>query len=241
MDKEILLQVENRLDYRFTNPELLERALRHSSLADSRLDSNERLEFLGDSVLGMVVCRTLFDKFPDYLEGDLTKIKSVIVSRKACSHVARSLDLTLFIQVGKGTEQTRAIGGSIAAGTLEAIIAAIYLDGGWEAAESMILKWFEPLIDKIDADQHHNNFKSILQQYCQKEFNSTPYYELLDEKGPDHNKCFEVGVVIQHHRYPSAWGITKKDAEQQAAQNALEELGIIQITDEGPALESTSL
>lgn len=240
MISDILPQVETHLDYHFKNPELLELALRHSSLADSRLDSNERLEFLGDSVLGMVICRALFDLFPDYLEGDLTKIKSVIVSRKTCAHIARSLELPQFTQVGKGTDQTRAVGGSIAAGTLEAVIAAIYLDGGWEAAETVILKWFQPIIEKINADQHHDNFKSVLQQYCQREFNTTPYYELLDEKGPDHNKCFEIGVVVRNTRYPSAWGVTKKDAEQKAALNALEEMGLIQVT-EDPSVEQPSL
>jgi ribonuclease-3 len=232
MDKETLLQVETRLGYHFKNPELLDRSLRHSSQADDRLESNERLEFLGDSVLGLVICRTLFDRFPGYLEGDLTKIKSMIVSRKTCAHIARSLHLHQFVRVGKGTDQTKAVGGSIAAGVLEAVIAAIYIDGGWAETEAVILNWFGPLIEKVNANQHHNNFKSILQQYCQREFNSTPHYELLDEKGPDHNKCFEIGVVIRNTRYPSAWGVTKKDAEQRAAQNTLVELGLLQVAED---------
>ena len=228
MEHEILRQVETHLDYHFTDPSLLELALRHSSLADDRLDSNERLEFLGDSVLGMIICRTLFEQFPDYLEGDLTKIKSVIVSRKTCAQIARDLELHNYVQVGKGTDQTKAVAGSIAAGTLEAVIAAIYLDGGWKAAEAFIYRLFNPLIEQINADQHHNNFKSVLQQHCQREYNTTPYYELLDEKGPDHNKCFEICVVIRHNRYSSAWGVTKKEAEQKAAYNALTELGLLE-------------
>ena len=225
MDKKTLQQLEQLLDYRFKNPSLLCEAVAHSSQTDNRLTSNERLEFLGDSILAVVICQTLFARFPDYLEGDLTKIKSRLVSRKTCAELANQLGLTDFIQVGKGMARTRAMGGSITAGTLEAIIAAIYLDGGLEAAADFILKMFGPLIDKADADEHQENFKSFLQQYVQRAFNLTPDYELLDEKGPDHNKCFETAVVIEERRFPSAWGMTKKDAEQKAAYNALIELG----------------
>jgi len=113
------------------------------------------------------------------------------------------------------------------------VIAAIYFDGGFEAAEKFILRQFDPLISQVDAEQHQNNFKSVLQQYCQREFNRTPYYELLDEKGPDHNKCFEVAVVMDHRRFPGAWGGTKKDAEQLAAYNALIELKVIEPESDG--------
>lgn len=228
MDAEYLRQMEEVLEYKFTNPSILEEAFTHSSLADDRLKSNERLEFMGDCVLGLVICRALYNRFPNYQEGDLTKIKSMLVSRKTCAQIANELGLTTFLRVGKGTDRTRAIGGSIAAACLEAVIAAIYFDGGMEAAEAFILRRFESLIDQADAEQHQNNFKSVLQQYCQRVFNRTPYYELLDEKGPDHNKCFEVGVVVDHQRFPGAWGVTKKDAEQMAARNALIELKIIE-------------
>lgn len=227
MERELLLQVEQQIGYHFSSPAILEEALVHSSSADSRLASNERLEFLGDAVLGMIICRFLFDRFPDYLEGDLTKIKSLIVSRKICAKLARQLDLPKFVQVGKGTDHSRAMNGSIAAGTLEAVIAAIYLDGGPEAAQEFILRQFGPYLDRMDANGHHENFKSMLQQYCQRYFNSTPTYELLDEKGPDHNKCFEVAAVVRHRHFPSAWGITKKEAEQKAAMEALLKLGVL--------------
>jgi ribonuclease-3 len=227
MDEETLLQLEQLLDYRFSNPSLLFEALAHSSQSDNRLASNERLEFLGDSVLALVICQTLFARFPAYLEGDLTKIKSRLVSRKNCAKIANRLGLAKFVKVGKGMFKTRAMSGSIAAGTFEAIIAAIYLDGGMEAATDFLLKMFGPLIQEADAKQHQENFKSFLQQYAQHEFNITPDYELLDEKGPDHNKCFETAVVMGLRRFPSAWGITKKDAEQKAAYNALVELGLL--------------
>ena len=227
MDADIVQQMQTLLDYQFENTGHLDEALTHSSLADDRLKSNERFEFLGDSVLSLVICKTLFERFPHYLEGDLTKIKSRLVSRKTCAEIANEMGLPDFIRVGKGMEQTRAMSGSIAAASLETIIAAVYLDGGMEAAERFILEKFNPLIDEADAQQHQENFKSLLQQYCQKEHNTTPMYQLLDEKGPDHNKCFEMAVVIDHQRHPSAWGITKKEAEQKAAYNALIELGLV--------------
>lgn len=227
MDADIVQQVQTLLNYEFTNIVYLTEALTHSSLANDRLDSNERFEFLGDSVLSLVICKTLFERFPEYLEGDLTKIKSRLVSRKTCADIANEMGLPEYMRVGKGMSQTRAMSGSIAAASLEAVIAAIFLDGGMDAAERFILEKFNPLIDEADAEQHQENFKSLLQQYCQKEFNLTPIYQLLDEKGPDHNKCFEMAVVINHRRYPSAWGVTKKEAEQKAAYLVLIELGIL--------------
>ncbi len=227
MDVNTLRQLEQLLDYRFSNSSLLTESIAHSSQTDNRLKSNERLEFLGDSILAVVICQALFSRFPDYLEGDLTKIKSRLVSRKTCAQLANGLGLTEFIQVGKGMTRTRAMEGSITAGTLEAVIAAIYLDGGLEAASEFVLKMFGPLIDKADAQEHQENFKSFLQQYVQRKLNLTPNYELLDEKGPDHNKCFETAVVVDERQFSSAWGMTKKDAEQKAAYNALVELGLL--------------
>ncbi|MHC4551168.1 MAG: ribonuclease III [Planctomycetota bacterium] len=227
MDAETVQQIQAVLKYHFNDVSFLEEALTHSSLADDRLNSNERFEFLGDSVLSLVTCKTLFERFPEYLEGDLTKIKSRLVSRKTCAQIANQLGLPEFMRVGKGMDQTKAMSGSIAAASLESIIAAIYLDGGMEAAEAFILQSLGPLIDEADAKQHQENFKSLLQQYCQKEHGRTPMYHLLDEKGPDHNKCFEIAVVVNHQEYPSAWGVTKKEAEQKAAYNVLIELGLV--------------
>ncbi len=228
MDEETLAQIEELLDYHFKNRALLVESLAHSSQAPSRIKSNERLEFLGDSVLALVICQTLYTRFPHYLEGDLTKIKSMLVSRKICAKVAASMALQDFTLVGKGIDKTRALSGSIAAGTLEAIIAAVYLDGGFAAAERFILKTFGDMIDKADAQQHQENFKSMLQQHAQQTENETPTYELLDEKGPDHNKCFEICVVLGDRRFESAWGVTKKDAEQKAAMNALLKIGLLE-------------
>jgi ribonuclease-3 len=227
MDQETIAQIEKSLDYHFENIDLLKESMTHSSLADDRLKSNERLEFFGDSILGQVICEELFTHFPNYQEGDLTKIKSMLVSRKTCAKVANKLKLSHFINVGKGMEKTRAMSGSIAAGTFEAVIAAIYLDGGYDAAQKFILDQFCEMIKLADAEQHQENFKSLLQQYVQQHLNNTPEYMLLDEKGPDHNKCFEVGVSVGNRHFPSAWGITKKDAEQKAALHALIEFGVL--------------
>ncbi len=227
MEENSLRQLEELLGYQFKDQSLLSNAMTHSSLADNRCDSNERMEFFGDAILDLVICETLYERFPDYQEGDLTKIKSMLVSRKTCSKVSTALDFPRFAKVGKGMEKTRAMAGSISAGIFEAIIAAIYLDGGQESARKFILKHFNPLIEKSNSRQHHENFKSLLQQHCQRRFATTPEYLLLDEKGPDHNKCFEVGIVIEHRHFPTAWGVTKKEAEQKAAFNTLVELGVL--------------
>jgi ribonuclease-3 len=125
---------------------------------------------------------------------------------------------------------SRALSGSLAAGALEAVIAAIYIDSDFDNARSFILRIFGPLIEQADAEQVQGNFKSLLQQYVQEQFNSTPTYVLLDEKGPDHDKCFELEVVIEERHFPSAWGTNKKEAEQKAAFNALVELGVLKNT-----------
>ena len=228
MNEETLEQIERIITYNFSNRNLLIKAFTHSSAVDNRLLSNERLEFLGDAVLDVVVCRLLFDRFPTHLEGDLTKVKSMLVSRRTCSKIARKLELDKFLKVGKGMISLRALSGSLSAGLLEAIIAAIYIDGGFEDASDFISRNFNPLIDETNSEDAQGNFKSLLQQYSQQNFDSLPRYEMLDEKGPDHNKCFEAEAVIAGRHFISAWGTNKKEAEQKAAFNALVELGIIE-------------
>jgi len=230
MDEETLQQIEQTISYTFSDKGLLAQAFTHSSAVDNRLLSNERLEFLGDAVLAVVICQTLFERFSGYLEGDLTKVKSMLVSRGSCARLSRQLRLHRFLKVGKGMASSRALSGSLAAGALEAVIAAIYIDSGFDTARSFILRIFGPLIEQADAEQVQGNFKSLLQQYVQEQFNSTPTYLLLDEKGPDHDKCFELEVVIEERHFPSAWGTNKKEAEQKAAFNALVELGVLKKT-----------
>jgi ribonuclease-3 len=228
MDQDTLHQIEQILEHEFTDASLLVKAFTHSSSVDNRLDSNERLEFLGDAVLSIVICQALFEKFEMYGEGELTKMKSMLVSRGTCAHVARRLSLPKFLVVGKGMVSHKSFPMSLAAGLLEAVIAAVYLDSGFETARGFILQKFATLIEQIDGEEAHGNYKSLLQQNAQEQFSMAPIYVLLDEKGPDHNKCFESEVVIDQRHFPSAWGANKKEAEQKAAYNALVELGVVQ-------------
>jgi ribonuclease-3 len=223
-------QIEQALDYVFQDKSLLVEGFTHSSAADDRLSSNERLEFLGDAVLGLVICDALFNRFDTYLEGDLTKLKSSLVSRSTCTIITQALHLRRFLRVGKGMSRSRDLPASIEAGLLEAVIGAIYQDGGFDAARTFILTSFADLLDRIEVKGPNGNYKSLLQQYAQEHHGVTPDYVLLDEKGPDHNKCFECEVALQDHCFPSAWGVTKKESEQGAAYNALVELGVIKKT-----------
>ena len=220
-EAEILAECQKVIDYRFRKPKLLRAALTHASGADTRLASNERLEFLGDAILGLVVCEQLFERFPDYQEGDLTKIKSAVVSRRACTRISRQLNLGDYLFMGKGMGGQAAVPASLLADVFESLVAAIYLGGGLGAAREFILRYMGPEIEREAAGAQGSNFKSLLQQVAQREFGATPRYDLLDEQGPDHHKCFKVAAVIGRHPYPAAWGRNKKEAEQKAAMNAL--------------------
>ncbi len=220
-ETDILDECQQALGYRFGNPELLRGALTHASGADSRLASNERMEFLGDAILGLVVCERLFHRFPEYLEGDLTKIKSVVVSRRTCARLCRELRVEEFLFMGKGMTGGQQVPPNILADLFESLVAAIYLDGGLDPARDFVLKHMGPEIDQVAEGAHGGNYKSLLQQLAQREFGATPAYLLLDEKGPDHSKCFKIGAQIGRQMYPAAWGRNKKEAEQKAALNAL--------------------
>lgn len=219
---------EEALGYTFRNQELLRAALTHSSCANSRLESNERMEFLGDVVLGLIVCDDLFALFPEALEGELTKIKSAVVSRRACAKLSKTMGLGDLLFLGKGMVSRSSLPTSLLAAVLEALIAAVYLDSDFKTTRKLVLKFIRPLIDEVTTSQIHRNFKSHLQHYAQREHETTPSYEVLDEQGPDHSKCFEICVRLGDKRFPSAWGPTKKEAEQQAAHKALLELDLIE-------------
>lgn len=233
-------KAEKVLGHKFKNPDLLKEGLTHASMADNRLDSNERMEFLGDAVLDLVICEALYVRFPQYNEGDLTKIKSAVVSRRTCAEVANETGLSELLVIGKGISSKSQMPSSLAAAVYESIVAAIYLDGGFEVAKKYVLRTMVPKVDEIVSNSHLNNYKAVLQQHAQKVLGHTPIYELLDEKGPDHSKCFEVGVTIGHRRFESAWGPNKKMAEQKAALMALEELGVMDRKEVDKALDEVA-
>jgi ribonuclease-3 len=215
---------EQCLQYEFRDKALLRSALTHASGAPHPLASNERLEFLGDSILGAVVCEILYRNYPDYLEGDLTKIKSIVVSRSTCAKISMSLGLQEFLILGKGMTTHAKVPPSLLSDVFESLVAAIYLDGGDEAVRAFIYRFVLPEIDAAVAGDLGANYKSQLQHIAQRDYGTTPNYQLLDEKGPDHSKCFKISAQIGRNRYQAAWGRNKKEAEQRAARNALSEI-----------------
>jgi ribonuclease III len=220
----LLQGCEERIGYRFTDKNLLRSALTHASGAEHRLASNERLEFLGDAILGAVVCELLFHQYPHYLEGDLTRIKSIVVSRQICAKISESLGMQDFLILGKGMTTHPSVPPSLLADVFESLLAAMYLDGGIETARKFLQQHIAPEIDLAAGGEMGNNYKSMLQQLAQREHGTTPNYLLLDEKGPDHSKCFKIAAQVGSDRFEAAWGRNKKEAEQRAARNALCEL-----------------
>lgn len=226
-DVDIVERTEQIIGYRFVNGQLLHEALTHASVAEDRLQSNERMEFLGDAILGFVVCEYLFNRYTELREGDLTKIKSAVVSRRICALISDRIGLTELLTLGKGMSSREDLPSSVAAAVYESIVAAIYLDAGIDPVRRFILEHMIPEIEHAEASTHLNNYKSLLQQYAQRTASDLPDYHLLDEKGPDHSKCFEVAAAIGGRRFPGAWGASKKEAEQNAAYNALLDLGLL--------------
>ncbi len=218
---DILARCESRLGFEFADKTWLYEALTHASVADSRLDSYERLEFLGDSILGFTVCEYLFQTYPNWLEGDLTKIKSNVVSRQTCCIMARELGLEEFLVVGKGVGKSGKVPMSLLANVFESIVAAIYLDGGMDRTKAFLLPLVKTHVVAAIEGGLEVNYKSELQQYSQKRFGLPPHYNLLDDRGPDHDKWFKIAAQIDKRAFPPAWGRNKKQAEQRAAANAL--------------------
>ena len=220
-----LEECERRIGYRFRDRALLQAAVTHASGAESRLASNERLEFLGDAILGFVVCEKLFRLFPDSLEGDLTRIKSAVVSRETCSRISSELRLVEFLVVGQGLSGSQPVPNSVLSDLFESLVVAVYIDGGIEPARRLIERFMEQEIVNVAAGTHGLNHKSILQQVSQRELGVTPTYEVVGEQGPDHDKLFHVAAQVGAIRYPPATGRNKKEAEQRAACKALVKLG----------------
>ena len=227
MNEENLARCQEIVGYCFSNLGLLRQALTHASAACDRASSNERLEFLGDAVLGMVICEAVYLGEPELLEGEMTKIKSSVVSRQTCAWIADACGISELLHLGKGVGSSPELPSSVGGPGFEAVVGANYLDGGIDAARKFILEKMGGAIEAATASQHQRNYKSLLQQYAQRRWNATPQYDLLDEKGPEHAKCFEIAVRLNARRFPSAWGNSKKEAEQKAAQEALRRLGVL--------------
>ena len=219
--REAISQCEKLLGYEFREKRHLGEAITHASVADSRLSSYERLEFLGDSILGFVVCDHLFKSFPNWLEGDLTQIKSHVVSRESCAKIGRELGLQNILIVGKGVGSSGRVPKSLLANAFESIVAAIYLDGGLIPVRDFLLPIVKVRVKEAIEGDFAKNYKAELQQYAQKRYGNPPVYELLDSKGPDHEKWFKVSAKVNKVNYGPSWGKNKKQAEQRAAANAL--------------------
>jgi len=224
MDRSKLSECEEYLGYRFSRLELLDQALTHSSTKTPDRPSNERLEFLGDSVLGLVTTHYLYEIFPNQPEGQLTKIKSVVVSTKTLARCSRECKLQQFISVGRGVSVGRTLPDSLLADVFEAVVASIYLDGGFEDARTFVLRNLESEIARVVRNRHAKNYKSLLQHFAQKSIAETPTYRVVQEEGPDHHKRFKVMASVGDREFGPGLGSNKKEAEQRAARKALLEL-----------------
>jgi ribonuclease-3 len=218
--------LERVLKYQFRNPELARTALTHRSYLHASQgrsgESNERMEFLGDSVVGLAVNQFLYNKFPKLREGELTKMKSLLVSRVILSRTANLMGLGHYVLLSDAENES---GGrnraSILADTLEGVIGAVYLDGGLEPARLLTERLLLKEVHEILSDANLANYKSMLQEYVQGEFKTHPQYRISSENGPDHHKLFAVDVVVNGRSLGRGHGSNKKEAEQEAARDAL--------------------
>ncbi len=222
-------ELEKKLNYTFRDPALLSEALSHSSYANEhrsgRLKSNERLEFLGDSVLGFVTAEFLFLQHPDLPEGDLTRIRAALVCEQSLYEVARKLDLGQYLKLGRGEEagggRTRT---SILADATEAVFAAVYLDGGISAASALIHRCLLDAEKEEEVEERRRDYKTALQELVQRQADQVLTYQMAGETGPDHAKVFQAEVLLNGAVIGGGSGHSKKEAEQAAAKAALEAL-----------------
>lgn len=228
--KELLL-FQNKLNLKYKNIGLLNNALIHSSFANeaknSLIKDNERLEFLGDSVLSISVSTWLYNNL-NVDEGECTRIRSIVVSEDSLFKVAEQLELDKYILIGKGEEQT---GGrhkkAILADCTEAVFASIYLDKGFLEASDFILKYLVPLIEEVLANKNKKDYKTLLQEYVQKRYKKVPEYKLIKTVGPEHEQTFFYTVEFHDQTFGPLEGHNKKDAEQNVAKLACTKLGLL--------------
>ncbi len=213
------------LGYTFGDPALLVQAFRHSSYVNEQvgvqIEDNERLEFLGDAVLDLAVSHLLMERNRQASEGELSRFRSTVVDEAGLCNVATRLELGRYLLLGKGEDQS--LGRekpSILADVTEALIGAIYLDGGYDVARKIIEKLFDPLLNKVGTDDLVQDYKSLLQEFTQQTFKSLPKYRLAEETGPAHNKMFRIALAVNGIVLAEGTGKSKKEAEQAAAKEA---------------------
>jgi ribonuclease-3 len=227
--KKVLKVLQKRIGYRFKSLDLLNQGLRHKSFVHENVDAegkdNERLEFLGDAVLDLVISHLIMDRYPDYQEGSLSRLRAAVVNEARLARVARDLSLGEYLLLGKGEEMTRGREkSSILSSTLEALLATIYLDGGYKKAFKAIAQLFSLTLEVAEKESFYQDYKTKLQEVSQDTLKATPRYVLAKEYGPDHDKIFGVQVQIQGKVAGVGAGRSKKEAEQRAARRTLQKL-----------------
>lgn len=221
--------IETKLGYKFKNLELLALAFVHRSCINENREiqnHNERLEFLGDSILGLLIAEYLYVFLPNTQEGELSYLKSRLVEANSCIKYIHKLNVEQYLLLGKGERMNDGRGReSILADLFEAIIGAIYLDGGLESAKVFLFNNFSEEINAI-LQKPLRNWKALLQDYCQKKYQTTPSYLVLEESGPDHSKTFRISVLLNSKEVGFGEGASKKEAQQKAAEDALSKMNI---------------
>ena len=219
-------KLEKEIGYEFRNKKLLETALTHTSYAyEKKKQSNEKLEFLGDSILEFVSSEYIYHKYPNLKEGEMTKVRASVVCEKSLHEIAKMHNFSDFLYLGKSERiSQKEVRPAIMADSVEAVIAAIFLDGGLEPAKKFIIKNLSEPIENATKHIGQKDYKTVLQEILQKNGNANIEYEIIDEKGPDHEKVFTAEVKLDNKVLAIGKGKSKKLAEMQAAQKALENL-----------------
>lgn len=230
----MLKVLEGRIGHEFSRPELLQVALTHRSFHFENRKSSpghfERLEFLGDAVLDLILSEALMQRYPEETEGSLSKWRASLVNENTLGGLARELELQQFLYLGKSETAQRANPRPrLLASAFEAVLAAVYLDSGLETARDLILRLFLPLLDQLnEQNQFAQDFKTRLQEWSQKKMRTVPEYRLIGSHGPEHAKVFKYEVLIQDKKWGEGDGNSRKSAEQEAARNALEQLSSVE-------------
>ncbi|MEM7175123.1 MAG: ribonuclease III [Chlamydiota bacterium] len=229
LDKNVSL-IEQKVRYTFNDKTLLQLAFVHRSFANENKaiiqEHNERLEFLGDAILGMIVSDFLYEELPTYPEGELSYLRSRLVEASSCARYVQKIEISSFLLLGRGEAMNKGKGrNSILADLFEAVIGALHLDGGIKVAQAFFFDHFQSDVLEI-IKQPHRNWKAELQDFCQKTYHQPPTYRVLKEEGPDHLKMFYILVMVKGQELGKGDGSSKKEAEQMAAEDAIKKLGL---------------